>query len=171
MHPRPTAVFIVLSCPLPCLLVKSSDSSVRVWDPRTGDCEMKFATHEAPVNQVRFFPTADALGTASSDGTVSTLHPTHFPTPPTPPHSSLSAHIQCRLFDMRAGQEITIFSNCAIVLSAATLDFAKSGRLLFVGYNDNTIRVWDVLKVGPRGKCPSQWLCGTVAIAGARCCD
>lgn len=49
---------------------------------------------------------------------------------------------------MRAGQEITILSKGAIVLSAATLDFAKSGRILFVGYDDSTIRVWDVLKVG-----------------------
>lgn len=107
--------------PFSMFATSSADSSVRVWDPRTGECEMKFAAHEAPVNQVRFFPTAEALGTASSDGT-------------------------CRLFDMRAGQEITILSKGAIVLSAATLDFAKSGRILFVGYDDNTIRVWDVLK-------------------------
>lgn len=138
---------------------------------------MKFATHEAPVNQVRFFPTAEALGTASSDGTVSGQHPSHPPsptlhtslshaqhpshppsptlsTPPFPSPSSISlipfssVYFQCRLFDMRAGQEITILSKGAIVLSAATLDFAKSGRILFVGYDDSTIRVWDVLKVG-----------------------
>lgn len=126
---------------------------------------MKFATHEAPVNQVRFFPTAEALGTASSDGTVSRQHPSlSHPAPstlhqyslsfspstflPLPPSPFSSVHLQCRLFDMRAGQEITILSKGAIVLSASTLDFAKSGRVLFVGYDDNTIRVWDVLKVG-----------------------
>ena len=65
---------------------------------------------------------------------------------------------------MRAGQEITILSKGAIVLSAATLDFAKSGRILFVGYDDNTIRVWDVLKVGGAvwrwvGLCGGGWDC------------
>ena len=71
---------------------------------------------------------------------------------------------------MRAGQEITILSKGAIVLSAATLDFAKSGRILFVGYDDNTIRVWDVLKVGGAvwrwvGLCGGWW--GCVEVSGA----
>ena len=44
---------------------------MRVWDPRTGECEMKFVGHEAPVGQVKFYPTSEALATASTDGTVS----------------------------------------------------------------------------------------------------
>ena len=31
---------------------------------------MKFIGHEAPIGQVRFFPTSEALATASTDGTV-----------------------------------------------------------------------------------------------------
>ena len=48
---------------------------------------------------------------------------------------------------MRANQEITIFHKASIVLGANTLDFAKSGRVMFVGYDDSSVRVWDVLKV------------------------
>lgn len=105
-----------------CMFATSSaDGSVRVWDPRTGECEMKFVGHEAPVGQVKFYPTSEALATASTDGT-------------------------CRLFELRADQEITIFHKPSIVLGANTVDFTKSGRVMFVGYDDSTIRVWDVLK-------------------------
>ena len=83
---------------------------------------MKFEGHEGPVNQVCFSPVSDALATASSDGT-------------------------CRLFDLRADQEITIYSQPSVILGASSLDFAKSGRILFVGYNDSTIHIWDTLKV------------------------
>ena len=34
---------------------------------------MKFDIHESDVNAVRFFPSGEALGTACSDGTVSTV--------------------------------------------------------------------------------------------------
>jgi WD40 repeat protein len=47
---------------------------------------------------------------------------------------------------LRADQEITIFHKPSIVLGANTVDFTKSGRVMFVGYDDSTIRVWDVLK-------------------------
>ena len=35
---------------------------------------MKFIGHEAPIGQVRFFPTSEALATASTDGTVGGWH-------------------------------------------------------------------------------------------------
>ena len=64
------------------------------------------------------------------------------------------------------------------MLSASTLDFAKSGRVLFVGYDDNTIRVWDVLKVGSCEKWLPQWLVCAVLVllvsamltSSAACC-
>lgn len=69
------------------------------------------------------------------------------------------------MFDLRADQEIKLYNKPTILLSASSLDFSTSGkflecftftpfccfiflgRLLFVGYDDYTLRAWDVLKV------------------------
>lgn len=82
---------------------------------------MKFDGHDSDVNAVRFFPTSESIGTASDDGT-------------------------CRLFDLRADQEICIYTAASIMFGASSLDFSKSGRVMFVGYNDYTLRAWDTLK-------------------------
>ncbi|KAG3261887.1 G protein subunit beta 5 [Ictidomys tridecemlineatus] len=53
---------------------------------------------------------------------------------------------QCRLYDLRADREVAIYSKESIIFGASSVDFSLSGRLLFAGYNDYTINVWDVLK-------------------------
>ncbi|XP_064840600.1 guanine nucleotide-binding protein subunit beta-5b-like [Oncorhynchus masou masou] len=68
-----------------------------------------------------YYPSGDAFASASDDST-------------------------CRLFDLRADREVSIYSKDSIMFGAASVDFSLSGRLLFAGYNDYTINVWDVLK-------------------------
>ena len=48
---------------------------------------------------------------------------------------------------MRADQEVKVYTKPSIVFGASSLDFSKSGRILFAGYDDYSIRAWDVLKV------------------------
>lgn len=83
--------------------------------------------------------------------------------------------IQIHLFDLRADQEIKLYKKPSIIFGASALDFSKSGglplqcalhrhfptpavpvaamisfnpgRILFGGYDDCSIRAWDVLKV------------------------
>lgn len=99
----------------------SGDRSACVWDARSGQCVLRFDSHESDVNAVRFFPTGEALGTACSDGSI-------------------------HLFDLRADQEIKLYKKPSIIFGASALDFSKSGRILFGGYDDCSIRAWDVLK-------------------------
>jgi len=82
---------------------------------------MRFDIHESDVNAVRFFPSGEALGTACSDGTI-------------------------HLFDLRADQEIKFYTKPSIIFGTSSLDFSKSGRVLFAGYDDYSVRTWDVLK-------------------------
>lgn len=72
---------------------------------------------------------------------------------------------QCRLFDLRADREVAIYSKKSIIFGVNSVDFSVSGnvvffinfkiiikqnllkgRLLFAGYNDYTINVWDTLQ-------------------------
>ena len=52
---------------------QSCDKSVMVWDMRSGSCVQVFEGHESDVNSVKFYPSGDAIATASDDATVSVL--------------------------------------------------------------------------------------------------
>uniref|UniRef100_A0A8C7HD75 Guanine nucleotide binding protein (G protein), beta 5a n=1 Tax=Oncorhynchus kisutch TaxID=8019 RepID=A0A8C7HD75_ONCKI len=97
------------------------DKKANVWDMRSGQCIQSFETHESDINSVRYYPSGDAFASGSDDAT-------------------------CRLYDLRADREVAIYSKESIIFGASSVDFSLSGRLLFGGYNDYTINVWDVLK-------------------------
>lgn len=88
---------------------------------RSGQCVQSFEGHESDVNSVKFHPSGDAVATGSDDST-------------------------CRLFDLRADKEVAIYSKESIIFGVNSVDFSVSGRLLFSGYNDYTVSVWDTLK-------------------------
>lgn len=47
---------------------------------------------------------------------------------------------------MRADKEVAVFTKDSIIFGVNSVDFSVSGRLLFAGYNDYTVNVWDTLK-------------------------
>lgn len=70
---------------------------------------------------LQFFPNGNAFGTGSDDAT-------------------------CRLFDLRADQELMMYSHDNIICGITSVAFSKSGRLLLAGYDDFNCNVWDTLK-------------------------
>uniref|UniRef100_A0AAQ6AK28 Guanine nucleotide binding protein (G protein), beta 5b n=1 Tax=Amphiprion ocellaris TaxID=80972 RepID=A0AAQ6AK28_AMPOC len=101
--------------------MQGCDKKANVWDMRSGQNIQSFECHESDINCVKYYPSGDAFASASDDAT-------------------------CRFFDLRADREVAVFQKDSIVFGASTVDFSLSGRLLFAGYNDYTINVWDVLK-------------------------
>ncbi|KAK2168202.1 hypothetical protein LSH36_19g01046 [Paralvinella palmiformis] len=99
----------------------SCDKTVMVWDMRSGECVQSFDGHESDINTVKFYPSGDAVATGSDDST-------------------------CRLFDLRADKEVACYKKESIIFGCNAVDFSLSGRLLFGGYNDYVVNVWDVLK-------------------------
>ncbi|KAG5317911.1 GNB5 protein, partial [Pseudoatta argentina] len=97
------------------------DKFVLIWDMRSGQCVQSFEGHQSDVNSVRFHPGGDAVATGSDDAT-------------------------CRLFDLRADREVAVYAKESIIFGANAIDLSISGRLLFAGYNDYTVNVWDTLK-------------------------
>lgn len=97
------------------------DKKANVWDMRSGQNVQSFETHESDINSVKYYPSGDAFASGSDDAT-------------------------CRLYDLRADREVAVYYKESILFGATSVDFSLSGRLLFAGYNDYTINVWDVLK-------------------------
>ncbi|ELT87182.1 hypothetical protein CAPTEDRAFT_171720 [Capitella teleta] len=99
----------------------SCDRTLMIWDIRTGRCVQEFDGHESDINSVRFYPSGDAVASGSDDAT-------------------------CRLFDLRADCEVVCYKKDSIIFGCNSVDFSLSGRLLFGGYNDYVVNVWDALK-------------------------
>ncbi|KAI5453659.1 G protein subunit beta [Naganishia albida] len=97
------------------------DATAKIWDIRSGKAVQTFTGHESDINAVQFFPDGNAFATGSDDAS-------------------------CRLFDMRADREMNIYANNNILCGVTSVAFSGSGRLLFAGYEDYNVNVWDVLK-------------------------
>uniref|UniRef100_A0A3Q2E912 G protein subunit beta 5 n=1 Tax=Cyprinodon variegatus TaxID=28743 RepID=A0A3Q2E912_CYPVA len=94
------------------------DMKANVWDMRSGQNIQSFESHESDINCVNCV-----------------FYPDPFVGSP-----------QCRFYDLRADREVAVYQKDSIIFGASSVDFSLSGRLLFAGYNDYTINVWDVLK-------------------------
>ncbi len=81
----------------------------------------------------QFFPNGNAFATGSDDAT-------------------------CRLFDLRADQEMMVYSHDNIICGITSVAFSKSGRLLLAGYDDFNCNVWDALKADRAGQCERDLL-------------
>uniref|UniRef100_A0A8D2NRE5 G protein subunit beta 3 n=1 Tax=Zosterops lateralis melanops TaxID=1220523 RepID=A0A8D2NRE5_ZOSLA len=73
------------------------------------------------VCSLQFFPNGEAICTGSDDAT-------------------------CRLFDLRADQELIVYSHETIICGITSIALSRSGRLLFAGYDDFNCNIWDSLK-------------------------
>jgi WD40 repeat protein len=73
------------------------------------------------IKWIQFFPNGNAFATGSDDAT-------------------------CRLFDIRADQELAMYSHDNIICGITSVAFSKSGRLLFAGYDDFNCNVWDSMR-------------------------
>ncbi|ONM07586.1 GTP binding protein2 [Zea mays] len=104
----------------------SCDTTVRLWDIRIASRAVRtYHGHEDDVNSVKFFPDGHRFGTGSDDGT-------------------------CRLFDMRTGHQLQVYSrepdrNSNELPTVTSIAFSISGRLLFAGYSNGDCYVWDTL--------------------------
>ena len=99
-----------------------SDRLCKLWDVRTGECAHTFFGVEDDITKVCFGPTGTWFGAASEDGC-------------------------CSLFDVRSELKLANYATGqGGAHNAQSIAFSLSGRLLFTGYNDGIIIIWDVLK-------------------------
>lgn len=87
----------------------------------------------------QFFPNGEAICTGSDDAT-------------------------CRLFDLRADQELIVYSHESIICGITSVAFSRSGRLLLAGYDDFNCNIWDSLKAERVG----EWLLEALLSFSAR---
>lgn len=101
----------------------SCDQRAKIWDVRVGDkCVQDFLGHTSDINSVQWFPDEYCFGSGSDDSTV-------------------------RLFDLRAYGELNRYKHDDIKCGATSIDFSKSGKYLFCGYDDRPYcAVWNAIK-------------------------
>jgi len=51
------------------------------------------------------------------------------------------------LYDLRSGHDVKVYTKPSIFFGATSVDFTRGGQIMFVGYEDYTLRAWDVLRV------------------------
>lgn len=78
------------------------------------------------IGFLQFFPNGFGFATGSDDAT-------------------------CRLFDIRADQELAMYSHDNIICGITSVAFSRSGRLLLAGYDDFNCNVWDTMKAERAG--------------------
>lgn len=52
----------------------------------------------------------------------------------------------CKLYDLRADQELITYQDSSIMCGVTSLAPSLSGRLLLAGYDDFNVNIWDTLK-------------------------
>lgn len=83
-----------------------------------------FTGHDGDINAIKFFPNGNLFATGSDDGCA-------------------------MLFDIRAMQclkSYTYKNNTGAKSGITSLDFSKSGKYLFGGYDDFKVNVWDTIR-------------------------
>lgn len=71
--------------------------------------------------------------------------------------------LQVHLYDLRSEHKVKTYSKASIFFGATSVDFSKGGQIMFVGYEDYTLRAWDVLRVSKQslscvlGPCDQSW--------------
>lgn len=99
----------------------SVDSTAKIWDFRDAKKAVKtFYGHDSDINAVDFFPGGNAFATASDDSS-------------------------CRLFDLRSQRQLSTYQSDHILCGITSVKFSKSGRVLFAGYDDSKVQVWDTV--------------------------
>lgn len=101
----------------------SCDQTAKIWDIRAGEkCVQDFVGHTSDINSVQWFPDEMCFGSGSDDSTV-------------------------RLFDLRAYSELNRYTENDIRCGATSIDFSKTGKYLYCGYDDRPFAaVWNTLK-------------------------
>lgn len=97
----------------------STDATSILFDTRQKEKIFQFRSHESDVNSVSFFPDGNAFGSGSDD-------------------------MSCILTDLRAWKDIYSYGKESIVCGVTSVDFSKSGRILFAGYENYDCFGWDI---------------------------
>lgn len=101
----------------------SCDTKAMMWDIRIGKRSVAtFSGHKGDINAIAMFPNGNLFGTGSDD-------------------------FSCKLFDIRALHELKEYTHKQSANNGITsVDFSRSGKYLFAGFDDFRTYLWDTLR-------------------------
>jgi len=109
------------------MITGACDNSCKLWDIRNGQCIQTFYTENSDVNSVVFHPSGFAFGCGTD--------------------SQDSNSGECLMFDIRSDQCVAKYHMSKPengTYGVMSIDFSKSGSLLFAGLDSGTVIGWDV---------------------------
>ncbi|KAK2157618.1 hypothetical protein LSH36_188g09042 [Paralvinella palmiformis] len=121
------------------IVTSSGDMTCALWDIETGQQTTSFTGHTGDVMSLSLAPDMRTFVSGACDASAK-----YFPNGAA--FATGSDDATCRLFDIRADQEIGMYSHDNIICGITSVAFSKSGRLMMGGYDDFNCNVWDTLK-------------------------
>ncbi|TNN02776.1 hypothetical protein fugu_010263 [Takifugu bimaculatus] len=138
------------------------DYTAKLWDIREGACRQTFGGHESDINAIGrkhcFFFLSSHFSSSSRTGNAVITG---------------SDDATCKLYDLRADQELITYQDSSIMCGVTSLAPSFSGRLLLAGYDDFNVNIWDALKaerVGVLAGHDNRVSCIGVSSDGMACC-
>ncbi|KAK4337111.1 hypothetical protein RND71_043429 [Anisodus tanguticus] len=139
------------------IVTSSGDMTCALWDVETGQQLTSFTGHTGDVMSLSLSPDSNTFVSGACDasaklwdirdGMCRQTFPGH--------ESDINAvsvnDATCRLFDIRADQELATYCHDNIICGITSVAFSKSGRLLLAGYDDFNCNVWDSMKAERAG--------------------
>lgn len=147
----------------PLFVSGSADGYVRLWDRRNPVPVQQFQVSQSDVTAVKFFPDNGSFAVGSDDGVVRlfdiradcqlsqyslprNLHLKQYKSQHKLYHTLGSNSPMSKNADYGYGTDSLSLYSDIDNLGVSSLDFSRSGRILFVCYSDMGCLVWDVLK-------------------------
>ncbi len=148
------------------LISGSNDSSIMLWDlEKPGRFLVKYGDHQSEVLSVDVFNLDSNICVSGSNDATAMVWDIRQKTPcirifdkskcgvsavKFMPDCVHSIAIGCddssiKMYDLRAVGKIGRYKEDSSFESVQTLEFSASGRLLFSSYNNNRIKVWDIV--------------------------
>uniref|UniRef100_A0A671QYK5 Guanine nucleotide binding protein (G protein), beta polypeptide 4b n=2 Tax=Sinocyclocheilus anshuiensis TaxID=1608454 RepID=A0A671QYK5_9TELE len=124
------------------IITSSGDTTCTLWDIETGQQTTSFTGHTGDVMSLSVSPDLKTFVSGACDASAKLWDIRDGVCR----HSSALGNATCRLFDLRADQELMMYSHDNIICGITSVAFSKSGRLLLAGYDDFNCNVWDTLK-------------------------
>ncbi|ODV76658.1 guanine nucleotide-binding protein, beta subunit, partial [Suhomyces tanzawaensis NRRL Y-17324] len=124
----------------------ASDGMAKVWDPRLKGPTRSFAVSQSDVTSLASFPDGNCFVSGSDDGMVRWFD---LRTDCVISSYSMSAHFSDKSPTLQQSDKNSVYSSPSHEFDnpgIISLDFSKSGRLLYVCYSDFGCMIWDTLK-------------------------
>ncbi|ESO09665.1 hypothetical protein HELRODRAFT_92225 [Helobdella robusta] len=136
------------------IVTASGDTTCALWDIETKQQTTSFSGHCGDVMSLALSSDMKTFVSGACDKTAKVFSISDcvcfFPS--NLAFATGSDDTTCRLFDIRSDQEVALYYNDGNECGVTSVGFSSSGRLLFAGYDDFKVQLFDSIKLEKAGQ-------------------